>query len=93
MIRRARQKKPLLEEAGIGDFSIDNVNQTRCSSNLETVEQGKGTDNEGKITDDVRRTEAVCVIPMDDAKNSLLNREWKQLMRTVYQQEWFNKPC
>ncbi|CEG74536.1 hypothetical protein RMATCC62417_09731 [Rhizopus microsporus] len=45
------------------------------------------------MTDNVRRTEAVCVIPMDDAKNSLLNREWKQLMRAVYQQEWFNKPC
>lgn len=82
-----------MEEASIDDFSTDNVNQMKRSSNLETVEQGKEIDNEGKMTDNVRRTEAACVIPMDDAKNPLLNEEWKQLMRAVYQQEWFNKPC
>lgn len=69
-IRRARQKYPLLEEASISDFSTDNANQTKCSSKLETVEQRKGTDNEGKMVDNVRRTEAVRVIAMDDSKSS-----------------------
>ncbi|CEG76621.1 hypothetical protein RMATCC62417_11493 [Rhizopus microsporus] len=31
----------------------------------------------------------VCIISMDDASNSLLNHEWKQLMRAVYQQDWY----
>ncbi|KAG1168339.1 hypothetical protein G6F70_007768 [Rhizopus microsporus] len=81
-IRRARQKYPLLEEASISDFSTDNANQTKCSSKLETVEQRKGTDNEGKMVDNVRRTEAVRVIAMDDSKSSFAQQGPSQKIQT-----------
>lgn len=91
VIRHTRQKHPLLGEAGIGVFSTDNARHTICSSNLETVEQEKGVDGQTEIVKNAKHIDAVCVIPMDDAKNSLLNREWKQLMKTVYQQGLHNK--
>jgi hypothetical protein len=48
-------------------------------------------DGEMKTAKNARHIDAVCVIPMDDAKNSLLNMEWKQLMKAVYQQGSHNK--
>lgn len=92
VVRHVRRKRPLSEEEGTGDSSTDNAEQSKGSPKVEAAEQEKSTDNQRKAANNVRHIETVCVIPMDDAKNSLLNREWKQLMKAAYQQGWYNKP-
>ncbi|ORE01436.1 hypothetical protein BCV72DRAFT_265811 [Rhizopus microsporus var. microsporus] len=91
VIRHARQKPLLLGEAGIGIFSTDNDRHPLSSPNLEAVEQEKGVDDQMETVRNARHIDAVCVIPMDDAKSSLANREWKQLMKAIYQQGLHNK--
>ncbi|CEG67885.1 hypothetical protein RMATCC62417_04241 [Rhizopus microsporus] len=91
VIRHVRQKLPVLGEAGIVVFSTDNDRHPISSPNLETAEQEKGVDGQMRTAKNARHIDAVCVIPMDDAKSSLLNTEWKQLMRAVYQQGLHSK--
>lgn len=59
----------------------------------DATQTGKCPNNENANQKRVPRNDAssipVCIVPMDDASNSLLNREWKQLMKAVYQQDWY----
>lgn len=48
-----------------------------------------GNANQKRVSRNGASPIPVCIVPMDDASNSLLNREWKQLMKAVYQQDWY----
>ncbi|CEJ02627.1 hypothetical protein RMCBS344292_16627 [Rhizopus microsporus] len=91
VVRYIRQKPPVLGEADVGAFSTDNDRHPISSSNLKAAEQEKGVDGQMKTAKNDRHVDAVCVIPMDDAKTSLLNMELKQLMKAVYQKGLHNK--
>lgn len=76
-VRYIRTRRSDLKQA-----YADNATQTGKYPNHEDTNQKRVSRNDISSI-------PVCIVPMDDASNSLLNREWKQLMKAVYQQDWY----
>lgn len=72
-----------IKRSHMSQSSTDDVIQTGKSPGHEAADQPRDSRNDTSSI-------PVCIVSMDDASNSVLNHEWKQLMRAVYQQDWYN---
>ncbi|KAL4215811.1 hypothetical protein CU097_009658 [Rhizopus azygosporus] len=68
--------------SGLKQDHTDDANQTRKCWN-------HGDANRKRISTNGASSIPVFIVPMDDVSNSLPNREWKQLTKAAYQQDWY----